>query len=217
MDFDVRPGLPRYLSDAVAAARPAASRPGDPSPRTAARLVVAPAVVPLEPGDWLVADWPAGPRGLAVRFGAGQLALAGAQAYELARAAPGRTALVAHGVVRPEACGPVFEAVPGTRPWLAAGPTASDKDLLVLANAAVLGRAADSEQMAALAHRYLVQADPLAAALERARDDLAQSRRRERDLRVRLDSIAQSRWHRLGRRLRRALGAMRRAARLGAR
>ncbi|MDR0594832.1 MAG: hypothetical protein LBG60_16610, partial [Bifidobacteriaceae bacterium] len=215
-------------ADAADADRPPAggAEPAADAARPARRLVVAARPAPVRPGDWLVIDLPTGEAAIPVRALAKELALAGAQAYELVRLGGGQVILVAHGVARPEAVGPALDPVPGSRPWLEAGPAASDAEILAACNATVLGPAQNSGAAAAMAQRYLAEVAPLRdrladraaelqaraeraeADVERLKGELTARYAREDALRARL---ARGPWYRLRRKLGR-IAARRRAS-----
>ncbi|MDR2566557.1 MAG: hypothetical protein LBC97_11005 [Bifidobacteriaceae bacterium] len=233
LSFDPRPGLPGYLSDAVQAAATGAVSDG--SAPGQAKLVIAAKPVPLAQGDWLVADLPGGSEVLGVRALAAQTAAVGAQIHELVRLPGPRTVLVAHAAVRPQAAGPAFDLTRAARGWLEGAPTASDVELLTMANAAVLAREEASLAGAQLADRYLAEVAPLRGGLEeqseaerralraaaeaserraerleadvaRLKGELTERYRREDALRAELARIRRSPFYRAVRRIKRLAG-----------
>ncbi|MDR1442856.1 MAG: hypothetical protein LBJ02_10845 [Bifidobacteriaceae bacterium] len=219
--LDIRPGSPKYLADAAGSVTAVAS-PQEGS-LAGARLVLAPQVVSVRPGDWLIVDWPVS-AGAAVGLSAAELAQAGLQAYEVLRLPEERAVLIAHGATQPEAIGPAFGSPLGAAVVLEAGRAASATDLLVMANLTVLGPVQASNVMAAMAQRYQTELAPLRGGLEercqaqarqldtaaateqRLRRELTERYRREDLLRKRLAVVNRSPLYRLARRLKRLAG-----------
>jgi hypothetical protein len=240
LTVEVRPGTPQYLSDAVpqvenipqvqgrpagqdtsliqdipsgqdaAAVQPAAGQGG--------KLIVAGEVVPLEAGQWLLADLPLGGDTIPVRHLAAALAQAEAQIYDIQRLVDGHAVLIAHQVSTPEAVGPAIEVLPEARGAFQNGPAASDIETLTMINAAVLARHQTVSTVGALiadesAARRQILAETLAGAeSERLawRDEAEELYRTQTQLRRRIEQI--SRWplFRLERKLRHIAKRLRR-------
>jgi hypothetical protein len=219
LTVEVRPGTPAYLAEAAAAARPpvrsSATRPeraGDGPPTQTmvrpAKLVVAPGVAAVAPGDWLIAHLPDGSALVRARSLARELAEVSAQAYEVQRLPDGQAVLIARGVATPEAVSPLLGPRGRTRGALEGAETASDNEILALVNAERLAAWQSEASTGAMLSELARTAPPPPRSLAKTERLVELLRREVADwqgvdarLRARIAEISASPFFRLGRKL----------------
>jgi hypothetical protein len=225
MAVTVMPDAPPDLQAAAEAARAAraasatetakATDPPTPeaTPTDAETLIIAGSVPPARPGGWSAVDLPLG-EALPVRRLAAALAQKSWQAYEVLRLGAGRAVLLAHAAGAPEAVGPLFGVAAPRRGALEAARTASDTEVLALANAGLLAAEEANVTLEAAGAGFKNEADTLRAGVAEAQESEAAAWRRYREtnerLTARIGEISASPFYRAERKLRHLAALVRR-------